>query len=341
MFELFKFLINPEPDSIAETPEQFLGNLNAPTIIHQSGFDSNRTRVITTLLHGNEPSGIKAVHRWLKSKRKPATDVVFIIPSVQVALHEELYKHRVLPGKRDLNRCFKAPYQIDEQGKLAHKILEVLTHYQPEAVIDMHNTSGAGPAFAVSVSEDKNNLALCSLFTNHLIITTLKLGALMEISEFLYPTITLECGGRLQNRAHQVAWNGIKKFLTVDNVFDTSQIENVDIAYNPFRVELQPESSITYAEQIQADATLTLPPTVEQLNLGITKADTFLGWTNSDKLSDVFVVDTDHKTQMINSIFNIENNQLLSKTDLKLFMVTTNPKIAKTDCLCYCVKVEK
>lgn len=337
MFDLFNFIQNPNPDSVSDSAEQWLKQLAGPTIIHQKGIDTSRTRVICTLLHGNEPSGIKAIHRWIKSGKTPTTNAVFIIPSVAAALYGELYEHRVIPGERDLNRCFQAPYETDNQGKLAHGILEVLTHYQPEAVIDMHNTSGNGPAFAVSISDDEKHLALTSLFTEHLIITPLKLGALMEISEFLYPTITLECGGRLEQASHQVAYDGIQHYLSVENIFDTAQTNNIEVFHNPFRLELNPECSIAYAEQAQTDATLTLPSNIEQLNLGVTSENTFLGWVNSNELSDVFLMDTDAKSETLSKTLKICDQQLITKSALKLFMITTNPKIAKMDCLCYFV----
>ena len=102
-------LENPTPDQIADDVEGFLHQLAGPTLITISGEDTSRTRAISTLLHGNEPSGLRAVHAWLRSGRKPAVNIICFIASVQAALHEELFKHRSVPGQRDLNRCFGPP----------------------------------------------------------------------------------------------------------------------------------------------------------------------------------------------------------------------------------------
>ncbi len=41
---------------------------------------------------------------------------------------------------------------------------------------------------------------------------------------------------------------------------------------------------------------------------------------------------------MIDDFFVVQNNKLYPRTTLKLFMATTDPKIAVTDCLFYAVK---
>ena len=52
----------------------FLGMLGGPTLIRLAGRDGSRTRVVTTLLHANEPSGVRAVLRYLREGERPATD---------------------------------------------------------------------------------------------------------------------------------------------------------------------------------------------------------------------------------------------------------------------------
>lgn len=75
-----------KPDSVGETPEQFLHNLREPTWIILPGEDRTRARAVTTLLHGNEPSGTRAIHRWLRSGRRPVVDLHCCIASVVAAI---------------------------------------------------------------------------------------------------------------------------------------------------------------------------------------------------------------------------------------------------------------
>ncbi len=59
--------------SMPEDARGFLRLLGAPVLILQAGRDPSRTRIVSTLLHANEPSGLIAVQRWLRSGSRPAT----------------------------------------------------------------------------------------------------------------------------------------------------------------------------------------------------------------------------------------------------------------------------
>ena len=59
------------------------------------GRDSSRTRVLVTLSHGNEPSGVEAVHGWLQAEQVPAVNVVVILGAVQAALLEQIGRAHV------------------------------------------------------------------------------------------------------------------------------------------------------------------------------------------------------------------------------------------------------
>src|SRR5690606_33627744 len=173
--------INPFATPWPAQPEDWLAALPGPSLIHLHGADPTRVRVLVTLLHGNEPSGLIATHQWLREGREAvestlATDLVLILASVEAARTPPRYSHRHLPGQRDLNRCFRAPWH-DAPGRLAQAILAELVALGPEAVIDLHNTSGRSPAFAVAALDDQRHRTLAGMFCDHMIVTDLRLGA--------------------------------------------------------------------------------------------------------------------------------------------------------------------
>ncbi|MEO0444340.1 MAG: succinylglutamate desuccinylase, partial [Pseudomonadota bacterium] len=151
---MIKFIHNPEATVVGDNVEQFLRWLAGPSCIVLGGQDNSRCRAVVTLLHGNEPSGSMALFKWLKEKHQAHTKTIFIIVSVETALTPPLFHYRTLPDQLDINRCFRPPFD-SKQGQLAKAILEVLDHYSPEALIDIHNTSGSGPAFGVATHQDK------------------------------------------------------------------------------------------------------------------------------------------------------------------------------------------
>ncbi|MBQ0785555.1 MAG: hypothetical protein KBT66_15110, partial [Amphritea sp.] len=61
------FLHNPKPETLPENVGAFLRQLGGPTLIVVDGRDNSRCRAIATLLHGNEPSGVRAILGWLRS----------------------------------------------------------------------------------------------------------------------------------------------------------------------------------------------------------------------------------------------------------------------------------
>lgn len=331
---------DPNPDSIGNNAYEFLDFLGGPSVIYLTGKDTSRCRALVTLLHGNEPSGTIALFRWIKSERQPAVNIVCIVASVAAASTEPMFSTRVIEPNRDLNRCFKPPFD-DRQGKLAEAILEKLKQHQPEAVIDMHNTSGSGPAFGVVTHMDRQHDALTSLFTQRLLVTHLKLGALMEISEPLFPTVTIECGGRLDEEAHNIAWEGLEKYFTQQDVLCSGDTDwGIELLHNPVRLELKPDCSLTYADELSQDHDLTLITSIEHNNSGITPKDHMLGWVMPDypNASELFSCRNSQEACVVNELIYIKDHQLLARQDLKLFMVTTNPAIAKMDCLFYAVR---
>lgn len=332
----FRFLRNPLATEIGSSEEAFLQILGGPSCIFLDGEDSRRTRAFVTLLHGNEPSGTRALFHWLKSGRRPAVNVVCIVASVTAARQAPLFSHRMLPGARDLNRCFRPPF-VDEQGRLAEEILEILHMHHPEAVIDMHNTSGSGPAFGVCTHMDRQHDALVSIFTNRLIVSNLALGALMDISEHTYPTVTVEVGGRLDELAQRVATAGLARYLTQEHVLALEHVEHaLELLLDPIRLELNPGVSLTYAGSAAPDADITLLPDIERHNFGTVNSELALGWARGEARRLFTARDAGGRCAVARLV-RIEEGVLYPAQELKLFMVTSNPDIAQTDCLFYAV----
>lgn len=326
------FLHNPVPHTLAEDCLQFLHQLGGPTLIVIDGADNSRCRAIATLLHGNEPSGARAILEWLRSGKTPAVRIICLIASVHTALHEPPFHHRMIPGQRDMNRCFEPPYE-DHQGWIAEQFIGILEHYQPEAVLDIHNTSGMSPSFGVVTYACDAHEALVSLFTERLILTSLRLGALMELSTAERPVVTIECGGANQPESDITAKQGLQEYLFNALLITQPQVP-MDLYHNAVRIELNEGVRVAYADQPLAGADLTVPFDVEKLNFGVIPALTRLGWLGPKGLDVLKVHDADG-TDRLSHYLLTRSEGLYSAQRLKLFMVTTNPVIAQSDCLFY------
>ena len=331
-----RYWYHPTADALGDSVEGFLATLGGPTLLHIPGRDRTRKRAVSTLLHGNEPSGTRAVYRWLRDQPTPAVDVLVFILSVSNALRVPAFSTRHLASEKDPNRCFREPFD-GVQGELARAVLQQLETMQPEALIDIHNTSGMGPAFSVSMKQDAAHEALTSLFCERMLITGLRLGALFEYSERNVPTVTIECGGAQDPRSDDIAYEGLLRYVNAEDVLTPPAADwELDILHEPVRVEISADASICYREAMAADTDITLPPDVEHHNFGRITPEVALGWVRPDSWHKIRVK-TARGTDVKHRLLQLQGNRLHPVRPLKLFMVTTNAAIAKSDCLFYAV----
>ena len=348
--------INSDSNHIKDIPETLLGflrSLNGLTVFDIKGKDSKRWRVVTTLIHGNEPSGLIACHAWLKNighatseiTNMPATNIRIIICNPEAAKTKPFFTNRYLKHSDDLNRFFSMPVESQRRvTKRARKIKSLVRQVSPEAIVDLHNTSCSSPAFAVSTSADENHLKLIELFTNKLIQTQLGVGAIMEQS-FKCPIVTIECGGANQQSSHTIAENGLQLFFNKNNLFDHKRAE-VTVSTNPIRIELIEDASVGYSDHYLTTTDITLRADIESLNKGVTKKGEVIGWfqtcesnqtQQSDQSNQVLPIQAINSEGInkINDYFKVNNGCITARQNLQLFMATTVPEIATNDCLFY------
>lgn len=331
------YLKDPKPLTLKADYQQFLLSLTGVTVIDITGVDTNKCRVITTLLHGNEPSGLIAIHRWLTSEHelsKPSTNLRFIICSVEAASLAPMFTHRYLPEGVDINRCFG---QAKKQGYYmrAQLIEKAISAVSPELVVDLHNTSGSGPAFGVSTHMDSLGLSLAGLFCDTVILSGITLGALME-QNFNCPVLTIECGGAFDEQAHQVAYQGISSLANKACIINSRHHAPVEIVYSPMRLTLNHGVELSFAQHDEGNQGVTLIENIEQFNFGSIHKGQIFAWLDNQGLANL-TLKNDAGENVITEYFYLSGNRLLCAKHFRIFMATTNVQIAKTDCLFYIV----
>ncbi|GAB3038278.1 M14 family metallopeptidase [Bowmanella dokdonensis] len=321
---------------LGDSPQAFLHGLRGPTLIDVKGRDQSRCRMISTLVHGNEPSGFIALHRWLSEGHQPATNLCFILASVQAARKTPLFTTRYLAEEEDLNRCFGQPGHgpVYQRGRA---IMQAIRELRPEVLLDLHNTSGEGPAFAVSVRDGDSERALAGYFTDTMILTGLRIGALME-QDFGCPNVTIECGGAGQRHSHQTAYLGIKSLCDAQDWRRPAGLSPVQVLRAPLRVELRRGFRLEYADTASGAADLCLRPDIESLNSGTAAAGTLLGRLGEAGL-EMLAVRNERGEEVSRNLFSVKGDCLVSRVPLRIFMATPRVDIATTDCLFYVVAV--
>lgn len=330
--------LNPGAEDIGGSAIEFLNALAGPTHIHVSGEDSSRSRAVVTLLHGNEPSGLHAIYEILKRGVRSAVDIHYFILNVDAARQAPGFIYRMLPQHKDLNRCFRPPYGDTEPEILAQSLLNKLQQLQPECVIDIHNTSGSSPSFGVTTFMAERHDALVSLFTHRMIVTDLLLGSLMEMSTTMMPTVTIECGGAQDVESHTMAAEGLSKYITLQDIL-SEQHGNISLEFfhNPMRLELQEGYDIAYGDHCLLHAGVTLLPGVENYNFGFIDPSIRLGFVSGELRNSLSLKDVAGEERVLD-YFELRDGGLYPRKKIKLFMVTSNPEIARKDCLFYLVE---
>ena len=117
-----QFIHNPDPASLPQEIGEFLRRLGGPTLVVVDGRDNTRCRAVATLLHGNEPSGVKALLKWLRTGERPAVKLICLIASVQTALHEALFCHRDRKSTRLNSSHITISYAVFCLKKKKHNI---------------------------------------------------------------------------------------------------------------------------------------------------------------------------------------------------------------------------
>ena len=340
-FSEVAYLKDPDKIALKADYQQFLLSLSTLTVVDITGRDQSKCRVITTLLHGNEPSGLIALHRWLANKEsfyQPHTNVRFIICSVEAASKFPLFTYRYLPDGLDINRCFNSESE-DGYFLRAQIIKKLINEVSPELVIDMHNTSGSSPAFAVSPVITPEVLALSAFFCKTIILSGIQLGALME-QNFECPIVTIECGGANDEQAHETAFHGICQLTACDDIHRCHPKPMLDIVYQPLRLKIKPDIELSFTEHDEGESGVSLLKNIEQFNFGNIYKDQMLGWLD-DKGLDNLTLKNANDEDVIQEFFTLRDNQLVCTKDMKIFMATTKKNIAINDCLFYLVEVNQ
>ncbi len=334
MSQPLHLLARPEPERIPADPAAFLAQLPGPCVFHVSGRDRSRRRVVTTLLHGNEPSGLRAVHAWLRSGATPACDAVLIVANVPAARSRPLFRHRSRPGGRDLNRCFLGPFD-DDEGRLACAILERVREAPTEALIDIHNNTGHNPPYGVGVHASPEVLQLVALFGERFVLSHLRLGALMEAVAEL-PSATIEVGRSGDPAADAIALRGLARFLERDPVIEPGKRPDVTLLLQPMRVCIRPGVTLAVSDSPQPGAELTIRSDLDRHNFESIAPGTPLGWVRGSQwpleLLDEEAVDR------APCYFALEDGEIRTRCAMIPIMITTSPVIARSDCLFYIVR---
>lgn len=339
-FTDINYLKDPDLSVIKADYEQFLLSLDGLTIIDITGRNTQRCRVLVTLMYGDEPSGLIALHRLFESMEVAGcpTNLRIIICSVEAASLTPLCTHRfVNETQQDINCLFGQPEAQEDEDVItrAHIIENKIREVSPEAILDMRNTLGSSPAFAFSHLVTPEILTLASFFTSTLVLTEVNKGTLLA-QDFNCPMLRIECGESQDEQSHEIAYHGIKTFIHCPNLFEHRQDKDVKIIYKPMRFQVKEGKELTFAKHDEGEEGVTLKTNLDILNYGIAHPGQLIGWVDSHGLDNLQLLN-DVNENVIEDYFYVRDSQLVVKKAIKVFMAHTRDALIKSRCVFYLV----
>jgi succinylglutamate desuccinylase len=318
---------HPDPGLWAVPAEALAIKLNGPTLIHIPGTKQPEL-FVSVLLHGDENSGWDGVRQLLRELGPTLPRAMtLMIGNVTAAAH----RVRHLPNQMDYNRIWKPGPSAEQQ--LAQQILSGVRERGCFACIDIHNNSGPNPHYCVLTDDAPTTLGLARLFSSLVVFTrapdTVSTLALSAIG----PALTIECGQASDPASAARACNYLKALLVLDEL-PVAHADELELYRSDVRVLIDERVEFGYHDS----ETLQLRPELEAQNFRSLPAGTLIATLQGEP--------THHPRQPLRAIngaahdltqryFVASGPEIRLREAVVLAMYTTNPDIARQDCLCY------
>ena len=177
-------------------------------VIEKGG--ENPDLVVVGSVHGDEPSGKKAIKRLLDKNPEFQKPVKFVVANEKALSHGTRYVDK------DLNSSFPGNSESDKhEEELAHKISE---HVEDKTVLDLHSTRSTEKPFAniKDLSERTKDLVGSTGVENSTCFEE-ESGVLIEMGS---PGILVETGPQGTEEAADKSLNVLENFLACEGYID-------------------------------------------------------------------------------------------------------------------------
>jgi len=316
------------PDGFLNARAQDLHEiLERPTLIHLRG-KNDQPLFISTLLHGNEITGLYAIQKLLKQYQQselPRSISIFVgnIKAAQAGV-------RRLEQQVDYNRIWPGTHQSYlAEAHLMQQVTDIMHQKKVWASIDIHNNTGKNPHYACFNKLQTEFISLAGLFSETLVYFTTPKGVQSSAFAELCPSVTLECGLSGEKSGVDHAMQYLQKVLTMDDL-NKPLHKNLKLFHTVARVKI-PEG---YSFGFEDDATINLLPEIEAYNFCELKTGTELAWVEPDSSAYLQAFDDDER-EVGRDFFEYTSDKIILKKSVMPAMLTMNTQVIRQDCLCY------
>ncbi|MGE0384192.1 MAG: M14 family metallopeptidase [Gammaproteobacteria bacterium] len=313
-------------DASARDLERLLGG---PTLLHLPG---RRTPplFISTLLHGNEDTGLVAVQALLRhwqGRHLPRALSVFIgnVRAARAGLRRE-------DAQPDFNRVW--PGTRSHLDTPEHRAMCAVTERMRErgcfASIDIHNNTGLNPHYSVVVSPDARSLRLAALFGR--IVTWFRGLHGSQTGAFapFCPAIAVECGKPGTPANAERAYGFLDAALHLSELPDSAPAEGeIDLYHTAAIVTVAGDIEPAFGDR---GAALSFPADFDRMNFCELPPGFEFACT---RLAVALAAHDEHGADVTADFFERRGDALLLRRAAIPAMITLDTRVVRQDCLCY------
>lgn len=319
------------PEGFLDCPaDRLMQLLPGPTLFDLPGKDP-RPLFISTLLHGNEDSGLSAIQTVLKQQlsRGLSRSLLLFIGNVRAAAQ----RRRTLQDQLDYNRIWPGTKIIDHKLiDMARWIFDYAACRHPIASIDIHNNTGFNPPYGCVPKLEPHFIALARMFSSYIVHFERPFGTHTAAFSTLCPAVTVECGKAGKESATQMAVRLIQSCLDLKAFDDEIKApDQIDLLRTYAIVKTPHDASISFDGQF---ADFVFRKDIDQLNFKEIQAGEVFGSVQNG-LYKLEILPGDGFDSPPGEYFDYINGKILLNKAAIPAMLTCDQKAVKLDCLCY------
>jgi Succinylglutamate desuccinylase / Aspartoacylase family len=297
-----------------------------------------RARLVTCLLHGNEPSGYRAVVDVLRRQEQYPFDLWVLIGNVRAATQEGWFAHRYLDDQEDFNRVWDDGPATTRIRRCASSILDELRSADLAAAIDLHNNTGHNPFYAILPTSSPEGMRLAALCADTLLLWNRRAYTLMEALANQCPAAAVECGLPDRPEGNAFARDVLRRFLAADGfAVSTGEVAPVPerVVQIVHRVTVRPEVAFTFGTELDDTTDLAVLPGLDAYNFATLPAGTTIGRVVPGAAMPLLATDPAGGDVTEQVLRTMADGRLVVVEDTTPVMMTTTVVQTRRDCLFY------
>lgn len=319
------------PSGFLDCPAARLAEiLPGPTLFELPGRDPHPL-FVSTLLHGNEDSGLAAMQDILR-RRLPAglnRSLLLFIGNVAAAAAGL----RSLPGEMDHNRIWPGASATDDPlAAMARAVHDYVGARQPFAAVDIHNNTGFNPHYACVTRLQPQFISLARLFSRIVVHFQRPLGTAAAAFASLCPSITVECGKAGAGSATQHAIELVEACLAISHLPDhPPALHDVDLLRTCAIVKTPVNASLSFVGE---PADFMFRSDIDHLNFSELAPGVSFGRIG-DPCARLEILPGEGDGMQPESYFDYADGEIRLARPAIPAMLTRDPRAVRLDCLCY------